>query len=77
MREDFNALKGMSSPCKNCTNRKVGCHSSCDRYKDWHGEYSKRKNKIRESADLQRKLDDFAIQSVMRKRKNNKWRKLK
>lgn len=24
-----------SSPCKDCSDRYVGCHSKCDRYKAW------------------------------------------
>jgi hypothetical protein len=23
------------APCKGCTKRKMGCHDSCDAYKEW------------------------------------------
>jgi hypothetical protein len=26
-------------PCKGCEERKVGCHSECERYKAWLKEY--------------------------------------
>ncbi len=25
----------MKNPCKDCTERHVGCHGTCERYKDW------------------------------------------
>lgn len=25
-------------PCKDCTDRYVGCHSNCSKYKDWKSE---------------------------------------
>jgi len=25
----------MINPCKDCTDRYIGCHSDCDKYKDW------------------------------------------
>ena len=26
-------------PCKNCEQRQVGCHSSCEKYIKWKSEY--------------------------------------
>ena len=26
------------APCKDCDTRRLGCHSECERYKDWKDE---------------------------------------
>lgn len=28
-------------PCKGCQDRYVGCHSECDKYKEWRAEYDR------------------------------------
>ena len=28
----------MNAPCKDCPDRVVGCHSTCERYKEWKAE---------------------------------------
>lgn len=38
----------MTQPCKDCPDRKVGCHSQCEKYKAWRAEYDKLKEKIRQ-----------------------------
>ena len=29
----------LKSPCHNCENRKIGCHGSCDKYKEYRQKY--------------------------------------
>ena len=29
---------GLSAPCKDCVDRAVGCHSTCDKYKQFADE---------------------------------------
>ena len=41
---------GLSAPCKDCVNRTVGCHSTCDKYRkfaDEHKEYVRKVNACR------------------------------
>lgn len=35
------------SPCKDCTDRVVGCHSDCERYKTWKDAHEAERLKIR------------------------------
>ena len=37
--------------CRDCTERHIGCHGECSRYKEWKEEYQKQK----EEADKLRK----------------------
>ena len=33
----------MKAPCKDCAERQIGCHSACDKYREWKvGHDSKR-----------------------------------
>ena len=34
----------MICPCKDCGDRQIGCHSSCDRYAEYNSENIKRRN---------------------------------
>ena len=38
----------MICPCKDCDKRKVGCHSECNKYKDWCIYDRDKKEKIKE-----------------------------
>lgn len=39
----------MKAPCLNCTDRKVGCHSICEKYKVYREYKDKENEKIRQS----------------------------
>ena len=62
----------VDAPCKNCTKRVVGCHSTCDEYKAFAQE---RDAEVNRRWQKQRVVNDlFAIQrktSVMRRRKSD------
>lgn len=45
----------MKPPCKDCPDRKVGCHSTCQRYLDFRKEVD-RVNKIKFKEEEQRRL---------------------
>lgn len=38
---------GRKTPCKDCPDRRPGCHSGCDRYRAWQKEWSRLKEKER------------------------------
>lgn len=35
-----------SAPCKDCIDRHINCHSSCEKYKNWQIEDKEEKNRI-------------------------------
>lgn len=37
-----------TSPCKDCKNRHIGCHSTCDNYRGWKAEHELSKEKERQ-----------------------------
>ena len=56
----------MKSPCKDCTNRAVGCHGICAEYKSYK-EYNDNRNN---SMKVDKELDGFLVQQVIRRHKN-------
>ena len=39
--------ESISNPCVKCTDREVGCHSVCERYKSWRDFIDERNETIR------------------------------
>ena len=61
----------MVMPCaSDCPNRRIGCHASCERYKEWRAEYIKRKEKNRCFVDV----DDYITEGVYKRIKRRNLR---
>lgn len=41
-----------ASPCLNCKDRVIGCHSTCKKYKEYFDENEKRKEKLRKKQEV-------------------------
>ena len=59
------------TPCRNCTDRTVGCHCSCERYIEWKNNIAKVKNNIAKERDL-----DYGVNGNFLKRRSNYLRKI-
>lgn len=62
-------------PCNNCTERRAGCHGTCERYKGWKAEreaWADRKN-----AEKKKEQDviDYQLKAVDKVEKARKMRK--
>lgn len=44
----------MINPCKDCTDRHIGCHSECDKYKYWKA----RLEEVKKAKEEQHKKDE-------------------
>ena len=47
----------MIAPCKDCTDRYVSCHSSCDLYKKWRSDFDMEKSKIIQNMNVGHQAD--------------------
>ena len=56
----------MNAPCKDCPDRKPGCHSVCERYLDY------RRNKDEQIEAHLRELDSTAVEIPRFKRKKGR-----
>lgn len=45
----------MQAPCKDCTDRQLGCHSVCEKYKEYAKQNEERR-KLREKYNLENNL---------------------
>lgn len=48
-------------PCKDCPDRVIGCHSTCEKYKAYNVEREKLWYQIRDSRMKEKQVDDFRI----------------
>ena len=56
--------KGITAPCKDCPDRHINCHSSCERY----AEYKKKNNEQREK-DYKERLVTMQLYEMEQERK--------
>ena len=50
MRNDFKFARAPVAPCKDCTDRHYGCHSTCKKYSEWKNNYEEeRESKLNNS----------------------------
>lgn len=54
------------TPCHNCTNRTVTCHSSCEAYKAFFDENEKRKGIIARAKNKEKIMTDYCVSEVLK-----------
>ena len=52
----------ITSPCKNCPNRKAFCHHECDFYKSFREDKDKENEKIRKDRQLYNALESTEVE---------------
>ena len=60
-----------SAPCKDCPDRKVGCHSSCQKYKDFKKVLIADNRKRLDAYAHERLVENYTIESKTRTKKRN------
>ena len=61
-----------NSPCKDCKERQVGCHSTCEKYLEWNKKWVDNKIKISEQKYLMKQIDSHEIENTYKaKRRRN------
>ena len=59
--------------CKDCTDRVLGCHSTCIKYIEDKERYEKEKEKIREAKRKEKAIDDYENKRSEHFRKKYKY----
>lgn len=59
-------------PCRNCENREVGCHATCDRYIEWKQAHIEKQRKR-----FAYKETEYQYMAIARERRNKKLHKKK
>lgn len=61
-----------NNPCKDCTQREIGCHANCNLYKQYKDEYEREKARISECRNKERLIKDYTISSYRRMQRKRK-----
>jgi hypothetical protein len=56
------------SPCLECIDRDVGCHSNCERYKVWKASFEAKKIEQRQRVKLENIATDYKVEQNIRRR---------
>ena len=59
----------MNCPCKGCTDREVGCHSSCSGYKEWKAEWDRNRDTINKAKTFEREVGEVKVAGMKRMQK--------
>ena len=46
-------------PCKDCTDREIGCHSNCEKYIEWKNEHNRKREVLRKDEDIKDFIEDL------------------
>lgn len=57
------------APCKDCNDRSVGCHSSCERYKKWAQDYDEQKKEYMDKLKKERDFQNFKAEVIRKTKK--------
>lgn len=64
----------VTAPCKDCKDRFVGCHSSCDKYKEFRINLDEEREKTREEKKMIYALYENRTKRVEKAlKKKNRW----
>lgn len=58
----------MTCPCKDCTDREIGCHSTCEKYIGWCEE----RKKCKAAAQLENDHQFYMYYKLTKQRKYNR-----
>lgn len=56
-------------PCRWCETRKVGCHGTCKKYKEWSIEQEKFKKEKSTASNISRMVDEEVVGRYLRKKR--------
>lgn len=63
------------NPCKECQDRHVGCHSGCEKHKEWKDRLEEKKQKYRTNKDEKILIDNYVVTAVVTTKKKSNRRK--
>lgn len=59
----------MRFPCKDCTDRWVGCHGTCQKYQEARKNWDKASAEAKKEKKLADELDDYTLRTAQKIRK--------
>lgn len=62
-------------PCKDCTERHIGCHAECDDYKRWDDEHKEKRSERHKAVYMQKQADYMHRDSVVKYKRKMQQKK--
>lgn len=62
------------NPCKDCLDRQIGCHSSCEKYLEWNRQHKKDKEELDKKRAYDKQATTYQVESIRKaaKRRHGK-----
>ena len=57
-------MKYFSYPCKDCSDRVVGCHSTCEKYKAAKVDHKEKKEQIYQQKKIEDGMDNYVFSKI-------------
>ena len=68
-------MPDVQAPCKDCTERTVGCHGTCEKYAKYIKDRNKLRHELKKKVYEERDMDNYVIDAVYRSQRNRKMMK--
>lgn len=68
-------MPDVQAPCHDCTERTVGCHSTCEKYAKYKKDRNNLRHELKKKVYEERDMDSYVIDSVYRAQRNRKMMK--
>ena len=65
----YSKIRYVSSPCLDCPDRRVGCHSECPKNAEYRKRLETEKEKLKEYFKAQKLAEDYEIETKLKHRK--------
>ena len=65
----LNVFQKQGSPCKDCTDRCVNCHTNCEKYVSWRAECDIERSKYIKSLQKEHNFKDYYMRKKRYRRK--------
>lgn len=63
-------------PCKDCSDREIGCHSYCKAYGEWAKEHSSKREDMFHQRTADMIANDYSLRCIEKRKKGiRKWRR--
>lgn len=63
------------SPCRDCSDRVVGCHDTCGQYADFKAKIAEEKEAVKAAYEPIRKTNDYVVKEAMKNKARARYKK--
>ena len=58
-----------TSPCQDCMDRHLNCHSECEKYKTWKADLEDKRSKVKKERNKEAAMNEYKIKRVLKSKK--------